>query len=425
MRQNSIKAISAITAILLLGASVAGCATTADKGIFAAPVSTATSAATAGSTSGIVSASNPATTKTAAVSGSTSTTTSASIIDRTDIFTERDLEQTADLSEATAISLTSGQDVTLTEKGVYVLSGEATDVTILIDAEDAKVQLVLDGVRITNADAPAIYTKSTDKVFVTTTDHENALTVTGSFVADGDANLDAVIFTKSDLTLNGTGSLEIVSSKGNGISTKDTLKITGGAYDIQAAADALEANDAILIGGGDLTIEAGKDALHSEHDEDATLGYIYIQGGSLKISAADDAIRGNSFVQIDGGSIDITTSTEGVEANRIQVNGGEITLYAKDDGFNATPKVNAAVLIELNGGTIQVRVGSGDTDAFDSNGNIIINGGTIAVQANSAFDSDGAVAFNAGDVSINGVKVTQITSVQGGPGGMGGGKVRR
>jgi hypothetical protein len=315
------------------------------------------------------------------------------------------MEQTVDLSEATAITLVSCQDVMLTEKGVYVLSGEAADVTIIVDAEDAKVQLVLDGARITNADAPVIYAKSADKVFVTTTDSENDLTVTGSFVADGNTNLDAVIFAKSDLTLSGTGSLEIVSSKGNGISTKDTLKITGGVYDILAATDALEANDAILISGGDLTIEAGKDALHSEHDEDASLGYIYIQGGSLKISAADDAIRGNSFVQIDGGTIDITTCTEGVEANRIQVNGGEITLYAKDDGFNATPKVNAAVLIELNGGTLHVRVGSGDTDAFDSNGNIIINGGTIAVQANSAFDSDGAVAFNASDVSINGVKV--------------------
>ena len=421
LKRNLIKAISAITAILMLCTFAAGCAPTADnKGVLAATISTATNSVVTGNSSPGKS------TTTANASNLAMAAADDASAESTEWFSNRDFVQSADLSDATTIQLVSGQDVTLTEKGVYVLSGEATDVTIVIEAEDAKVQLVLDNVRITNADSPAIYVKSADKVFVTTTDSENELTVTGSFVADGDTNLDAVIFAKSDLTLNGVGALEILSSKGNGVSTKDDLKITGGTFTIQAAADALEANDAILIGGGHLTIEAGKDALHSEHDEDASLGYIYIQNGTLQISAADDAIRGNSFVQIDGGKIDITTCTEGFEANRIQVNGGEITLYAKDDGFNATAKVNAEMLIELNDGTIRVQMGSGDTDAFDSNGNIIINGGTITVEGGSAFDADGAAVLNAGDVTVNGVKVTQITSLQGGPGGgMGGGKVRR
>jgi len=337
------------------------------------------------------------------------------------VFSDRDLEQTTDLAGATTIKLVSGQDVNLTEEGVYILSGKATDVTVVVEAaDDAKIQLVLDGVEITNTDSPAIYIKSADKVFVTSTGGENAMTVTGSFVADGETNLDAVIFSKSDLTLNGTGSLKIKSKAGNGISTKDTLKVTGSTLTIQSAADALEANDAILIGGGNLTIETGKDALHSENEEDATLGIVYIQNGSLQISAADDAVRGTRLVQIDGGTINITTCTEGFEANRIQVNGGKITLYAKDDGFNATPKVNAEVLIELNGGTISVKMGSGDTDAFDSNGNIVINGGTITVEAGSSFDADGAAVLNAGDVTVNGVKITSITTQQGGPGGMGG-----
>ena len=423
--------------ILTIGAAAAGCtATSANNSVYAATISTATSTAAGSAANGSAASSSSATANAAAstaantASGnglSTATATvGTSILDLTDVFSERDLEQTADLSEATSVKLVSGQDVVLAEEGVYVLSGVATDVTVVVEAaEDAKIQLVLDGVRITNADSPAIYVKSADKVFVTTTASQNALAVTGTFVADGETNLDAVIFAKSDLTMNGTGTLAIQSSAGNGISSKDTLKVTGGTYAIQSAADALEANDAILIGGGSLTIEAGKDALHSENSDDATLGYIVIQNGTLQISAADDAVRGTSFVQIDGGTIDITTCTEGFEANRIQVNGGKITLYAKDDGFNAAPKVNALVSIELNGGTISVKMGSGDTDAFDSNGNIVINGGTITVEAGSSFDADGAAVLNAGDVTVNGVKITQITSQQGGPGGMAGGKVRR
>jgi hypothetical protein len=101
-------------------------------------------------------------------------------------------------------------------------------------ADDAKVQLVLDGVSITNTDSPAIYVVSADKCFVTTTDSVSTLTVTGTFAADGDTNIDAVIFSKDDLVLNGTGTLNI-SSTGNGITSKDDLTVTGGTYSASTA----------------------------------------------------------------------------------------------------------------------------------------------------------------------------------------------
>ena len=76
--------------------------------------------------------------------------------------------------------------------------------------------------------------------------------------------------------LNGTGTLEIVSSNGNGITSKDDLKVTGGTYSITSLMDGLEANDSIRIAGGDITITTNKDALHSENEDDSSLGYIYI-----------------------------------------------------------------------------------------------------------------------------------------------------
>ncbi|MDO4414103.1 MAG: carbohydrate-binding domain-containing protein, partial [Erysipelotrichaceae bacterium] len=88
----------------------------------------------------------------------TAAVTSDGLLDATDFFTDRDLSQTADLSEAQYITLTSGQDVNITGEGVYVLSGNVSDVTVRIEADDtAKVQIVLNGVTITNTDAPAIY----------------------------------------------------------------------------------------------------------------------------------------------------------------------------------------------------------------------------------------------------------------------------
>ncbi|CAN7753281.1 carbohydrate-binding domain-containing protein [Paenibacillus sp. LjRoot56] len=415
MKNKNLKSLSVITLAALLSVAAVGCSN-AQVGS-----EDATATATTQTANSTVSSSA----KSTAASTATSTA-KASVLDKAELFSDRDLEQSADLATATPMKLESNQDVTLNKEGIYVLSGEVENVTVVVDAaDDAKVQIVLDGVSITNEDSPAIYVKAADKVFVTSTGSKNHMEVSGSYVADGDTNLDAVIFSKADMTLNGTGTLDIVSKKGNGISSKDDLKITGGVYTIQSSADAIEANDAILINDGTITIDSDKDALHSENDEDASKGYIYIEGGTLTINAADDAIRGNSFVQIDGGIINIKTSEEGIEANNIKINDGQITLYANNDGINASPKVNSDVVIEVNGGTIDVSMASGDTDAFDSNGNLYINGGTINVKAASAFDSDGTAQFNGGNVTVNGAKITQITQSRGGGGGGGGRGMRQ
>ncbi|MFB9328336.1 carbohydrate-binding domain-containing protein [Paenibacillus aurantiacus] len=412
MKTNKMKNISAIAMAALLSVTAVGCSTAqVNSGGTVATTQTASSTASS-------SASSTTATPTAAAAETTTTATTgttASVLDTTELFSDRDLEQSTDIAAATQIKMESNQDITLSKEGVYVLSGEVENVTVVVEAaEDAKIQIVLDGVSITNEDAPAIYVKAADKVFVTSTDSENHMEVTGSYTAAGDTNVDAVIFSKADMTLNGTGTLAIVSNQGNGISSKDDLKITGGVYTIHSSADAIEANDAILIHDGTITIDTDKDALHSENEEDASLGNIYMEGGALTINAADDAITANNLIQIDGGTMNIETSEEGIEANNIKVNDGQITLYANNDGINATPKVNADAAIEVNGGTIVVSVASGDTDAFDSNGDIYINGGTIKVEASSAFDADGIAQLNGGDVTVNGEKITQITQSRGG-----------
>ncbi|WP_168120412.1 carbohydrate-binding domain-containing protein [Paenibacillus sp. HB172176] len=414
MKNNKIKSISIATMALLLSISAAGCSTAQDDGAKTANVQN-TAIVTSSETTA---AKAEDVTPTEASEESAGSAAEASLLVPSELFSNRDLEQTADLSSATEIQLESNKDVTLSDEGVYVLSGEAENMTIFVEAsDDAKVQIVLAGVTITNEDAPAIYVKSADKVFVTSTDSSNFMEVTGSYAADGDTHLDAVIFSRSDIVLNGTGSLDIVSNEGNGVSSKDDLKITGGVYTIQASADGLEANDAILIYDGALTITSGNDALQSKNDDDSSLGNIYMLNGTLNISAGDDAIRGNNMVQIDGGIIQIETSVEGIEATHVQINGGQITLYATDDGINASKKVDSDVIIEVNGGTINVSMAGGDTDAFDSNGDIYINGGTITVEASSAFDSDGTAKLNGGNVTVNGEKITEITQSQMGGGG--------
>ena len=338
------------------------------------------------------------------------------------LFTERDLNQTPDLSDAEAITLTDGETCTITEAGTYLLTGTAENAQVVVDAaEDAKVQLVLDGLTVTNDTQPVLYIKSADKVFVTTTDSENALSVTGAFTADGETNTDAVIFSKEDLVLNGTGTLTI-SSTDNGISCKDDLKVTGGTYVIFCASDALEANDSISIADGDFTITAGKDGLHCENDEDLSLGGICILGGSFRIEAGSDGIQGTTLTQIDGGDFAISAA-EGIESTYVQINGGDVRISATDDGINASQKSAACdVCIEITGGSLSVTMAQGDTDAIDSNGSILVSGGTVDISAQFAFDYVTTASHTGGTITVNGETVSEITEsmMMGGFGGMGG-----
>ena len=399
--KTNIKIIAMALAICL---TATGCAS----------INSADSSSAAGASSGA----------SASAGGSAASSYIENAVDSSDSYSDRDLEQTADTDGATEITLTDNDTFTITEAGVYVLSGSATNFTVRIEADkdNDKVQLVLNGVDITNDSAPAIYVVSADKCFITTAEGtENSLSVTGAFSADGDTNTDAVIFSKDDLVLNGLGSLT-VSSTDNGISCKDDLKITGGTYSITSQADAIEANDSILICGGSFVINSGKDGLHCENDEDNTVGFINISGGSFDITAKSDGVQGTTYVQIDGGELTISGS-EGIEATYIIINDGSISIAASDDGINATSKSSVTTpYVEINGGTLTISMGQGDTDAIDANGSIFVNGGYIDITApTSSFDYDGAAEFNGGTIVINGQEVSEIPqSMMGGQGGMGG-----
>jgi len=336
-----------------------------------------------------------------------------------DLFTDRDLAQEADLSEAAYMTVSDGQEVRITEAGVYVLSGTAANAAVYVEApDDAKVQLVLQGLQVTNTDFPVIYVVSADKVFITTAG-DSTLAVTGTFRADGDTGTDGVIFSRQDLTLNGTATLTITSTD-NGVVCKDDLKITGGTYVISAKSKAFEANDSIRVAGGAFTLQAGTDGLHAENSDNDSKGYIWIGGGTLDITGGDDGIHAASVVQIDDGEITISAS-EGIEGTFIQLNGGTISIAAADDGINAANKSTAVeVAIEFNGATVNVAMAAGDTDGIDSNGNLYINGGVISVTGNSTFDYDGTVSFTGGTVYINGQQTASIPNqMMGGGGGWG------
>ena len=335
-------------------------------------------------------------------------------IDITDMFTKRDLAGTYDESEAVKITL-SGKTaacnssnvqiedgvVTIKAAGVYVLSGTLTDGTIVVDAgDDDKVQLVLDGVSIMAADYAAIYAKNADKVFVTLAEGaENSLTVSGDYVQTDDNNVDAVIFAKCDLTLNGTGSLTVKDNTGHGIVSKDDLVVTGGTYTIYSQDHCLNGKDSVRIADGTFNLSCDEDGIHAGNDQQD--GYVYIEGGDINISVGDDALHAEGLLIITGGDIDVSKSCEGGEGYKILVTGGDIDVISSDDGFNAAGGSSGSGDNHdgFGGGP---GMGGVDMDA-DNDAYILITGGTININANGdGIDSNGCIGITGGSVYVLG-----------------------
>ena len=336
---------------------------------------------------------------------------------------------TGDGAEADSANVSiSGADVVITGAGTYLLSGTLENGSIAVDAgKDDRVELVLNGVTVRSEDYAALYVKQADEVTVTLAEGtENTLSNGGSFVQKDDNDVDAAIFAKDDLTFGGTGTLTVLSPAGHGIAGKDELTFTGGVYTVTSAKCCVRAKDEIRISGGTYTLTAGTDGLHAENDEDDTLGNLYVTGGAFTISAKDDAVHANTLLEIGGGSLDITAA-EGLEATYVRINDGDIFISATDDGINAAGKSTAYTpTVEINGGTLTIEMGPGDTDGVDSNGNIIITGGTVSVTGQSTFDYDGTAEFTGGTVIVNGQQVSSLPNQMmgggmGGP-GMGGGR---
>lgn len=350
--------------------------------------------------------------------------TTVSAIDTASLFSDRDLEGTYDESAAIAIQLDGdsaacdsdavaieGSRVTIGEEGVYLLSGTLTDGQIVVNAgETDKVQLVLAGADITSSTSAAIYALEADKVFVTLAEGtENTLTNGGEYAAIDDNNIDAVIFAKTDLTLNGSGSLTINAQAGHGVVSKDDLTITGGSYTVTAASHGLSGKDSVSIAGGTFTITSGKDGIHSENTDDLSLGTLYIADGSFSIRAQGDAISAQGALQIDGGTFDLYTgegsaSVEMAASTVTDPRGGGATVQSEiaatetEDDSVSQKGIKGESIYTIYGGTFTVD--SAD-DCLHAGGEMLLAAGTFTLSSgDDAVHCDDALTVQSGTFSI-------------------------
>lgn len=372
-----------------------------------------------------------ANTQTTTKTSTTSTTQTASY------FEASDLTATYDESKASKISLqgttatvsgdgvtVNGSTVEITKAGTYIVEGTASKVQLKVAAgKEDEVQIVFKNATLKNKEAPLLV-DTAKKVILTIADG------TKNEVADeSTSTVKGAIYSDSDLTINGKGSLTVTGAASNAIKSKDGIRIVDATVTATAKKHGVAANDFVNVSGATLNLSADEDGIHSDNEDDVLLGNIYLTNTNITVNAGDDGINASNTMLIDeGATIDVQKSEEGLEARLIHQVGGTVTVKSSDDGLNAkdwtlesseeqapgqqtkTVKAEAAnvknldqageVKIVIDGGTLTV---DAEGDGLDANGSIEINGGTVVVNgptsgANAALDYDDNGKLNGGTV---------------------------
>ncbi len=336
------------------------------------------------------------------------------------MFTERDLDASYDKSTAVSITLADNNiicnsravtmldnTVTITDEGVYILTGALSNGRVVVDAEKTdKIQLVLDGVSINcNTTAP-VYIRQADKVFVTLAEKsQNSLSNKSEFIAVDENNIDSVIFSKDDLTFNGTGQLNVDAKYGHGIVSKDDLVFTGGVYTVTAENHTLTGNDSIKIANGTFNLTAGKDGLQAENTDDTSKGIIYIENGNMNITSDGDGMDASSTLELTGGTINITTGggSENAEQKQEEMFGrggfDREQQSASQQDTTSVKGLKSGGDMNITGGTVTV---NSVDDSLHSNSSISISGGNFEISSgDDGIHADSNVLISGGNINIS------------------------
>jgi hypothetical protein len=336
-----------------------------------------------------------------------------------------------------------GSRLRITAPGTYVLSGTLNQGQVVVKVgSDEEVHLVLNGVNITNQGAPAILIEEADRAYVTLADGSvNTLTMTAATAAeaqeasditaeeteDSDDTPDGAIYSKGDLTLNGTGSLKVNGSAEHGIVGRDDLRITDGVFDITAASDAVRGKDLIAIHSGEFKIVAGEDAFQSSSVEEADKGFVVIEGGRFQIKAGADGLQAETALVIEDGDFDIECGGGSASSSAVQKASPEGKAWngerpadgtrpqrgtpptgvvpVNPEGTEAEPSANSSATLEAEKAA-EGETGADTADATSAKGlkagaAVVISGGTFAVDsADDGIHSNGSIEIQEGTFKI-------------------------
>lgn len=462
-KSNMIKSATSIT--LLAALALTGCSATSTSTASVASATTASASSTSDTTSKVTD------------SFSTDVKSGAKLAEDThysakDVTWDSSSEVAIDLSNPTATDGVTVSDgvITITKAGNYKLTG-TYEGQIKVEATSGDmVRLILNNATITNSTGAAINVVEADEVVIYTASGTTNTVSDGSSYSDtASGSPDAAIYSKSDLTLAGEGTLNVEGKYEEGIHTTDGLVIASGTLEVNAANTGIKGKDYVDILDGTITVTASQDGIKATNDTDGNRGWVRLSGGTVNISAGDDGFKAERVLEISGGTLNITHANEGIEAQYINILDGTVNVTSSDDGINASysttststesaststtqtgqnsapqaPSGSAGqapagggqapsgtmgqppagggadggmgggggtfevvdATINITGGTVTVNANG---DGIDSNGTATLSGGTLIV--NGPFTGGNASLDTNGDLLLNGTTVTAANS---------------
>lgn len=265
----------------------------------------------------------------------------------------------------------------------------------------------------------------------------------------------AVSYEEGDAAVNNslliTGGSVVVNTsarKGHALKSTGDILISGGIHDIAvkgAAAKGINADGNVVISGGDTTVATSGDTIVENSDTSSASGVktggdfgmtagtltvrssgtggkgvniggnFVIADGMLSVAtsggrynsggktSSPKGIKADGSVTVNGGTCVVSATHEGIESpSRISINGGVVEVTATDDAMNVS---NRNGVIAVAGGMIYCY--SSGNDGIDSNGTILISGGTVVSSGtktpeegfdcdNNAFEITGGTVIGTG-----------------------------
>jgi len=258
--------------------------------------------------------------------------------------------------------------VHITKPGTYAVSGTLSAGQIAVDlGEDAKenpeavVTLILNGVDITCSVAPAV-------IFY-------------DVYECGEADEDTA-----------TNTVDTSAAGANVLIADDSVNNVTGSYvariykpdSVELSEDGTEVVDAKKLHKYDAAFYS-KMSMNINGDVEGT--------GMLNIIAENEGLDSELHLTINGGNINITSGNDGINTN--------------EDYVSVTT---------VNGGTLKIKVTgeTGEGDGIDSNGWLVINGGTVIAEAcstsgDAGIDSEMGIHINGGTVIATGNMLDHIS----------------
>lgn len=294
--------------------------------------------------------------------------------------------------------------VKITASGIYYFEGTLDDGQILVDIPDKTVdaetvKLFFNGVTIHGASQPAVYIENAKNTSI------NLVEGTENFITDGDYSAIsedtlAAIYAKDDLTIKGSGSLQVDAETQYGIHCSADLKVNGADLTVNAnAEDGIRGKKSVTIKDGKVNVEADGDGIKS------TKGTVDITGGKVHVKAGKDALQAETTLTISGGKVSVGGDRGVTAPGGVTISGGQVLITAKSEKIELTDNISiGAVNLEFaeeHAKDTKLIMKNGDEEVFSVKAQKKFS---YAFLASAAFDTSKEYTLFADDAQLSSSK---------------------